>query len=563
MLCENCGFKFEDSAAFCPQCGAPVQSQTNTQQTAQDVAPQVQSELLTTNQRPPKKSKKGLIIGIVAAVVAVIVALVAFSSSLFSNYFKKTFSSDKDYLKLTVQNSCSEFAENLGSFYEQLNVKETTVPSQNVEFEINLGKSGADFIGQILGMDVSWAKSAILDINAHFNDNKYSADTEIKLNDKKIVSLNYIIDMESYTMYMQIPEFNNEYVSLPFATDMEGAVSSQEMQKMLDDIISVLPDTDTLERIITRYVGIVFDCMEEVQKETVTLDVKGVSLKCDKYSVKLDGDFLVKAISAVFEEAKNDNDIKKIILDIAKLDVLDVEDADEFYGDYQASLVDAIQSIEESDKPEIEVTYNTWINNKGDIIGLEIEYGEFVFSYFNVEKGKDYAVEASIEIDGNKFSFEGEGKISGSKKSGKFVVKAMGMDFVEIEMKDFDTKSYEKGYANGTIEIKPSSAILLSMLDGVPAELSSFIGDLSLKLDLKSSEKEVDYKLSLYQDDDLLVDVGLSGSPIDNKKANIPSNSVSLDDGEALQKWAEKIDINKIINALKEAGLPAYLLPSF
>ncbi len=563
MFCRNCGFNFEAPATFCPQCGAPVQDHTNTQQTTEEIAPQIQCEQPVINQHPPKKSKKGLIIGIVAAVVAVIVTLLAFNASLVANYFNKTFLSDKEYLKSTVQDSSSVFAEDLGSVLEQLNTNKTIIPSQNIEYEINLGKSGADLIGQMLGMDVSWAKNATLDMNAHFNENKYSGDMAINLNNKKIISLNYILDMESYTIYMQIPEFNNEYISIPLATGTESAVSSQEIQKNLDDIISVLPDTKTLENIITRYIGIVFDCMEEVQKETVTLDVKGVSLKCDKYSVELDRDFLVKAFSTVFKEAKNDNDIKKIVLDIAKAEFLNIENADEFYKNYQDFLDDAIKSIEEADNSEIGFTYNTWINNKGNIIGLEIEHKEFVFSYFNVEKGKDYAVEISIEIDGNKFSFEGEGKTSGSKKSGEFVVQAMGVDFVEIELKDFDTKSYEKGYTNGTVEIKPSSAMLLSMLDSVPTELSSLINDLSLKLDIKSSEKEIGYKISLYQDDDLLANLGLNGSTIDNEKANIPSNSVSSNDESAIQKWAEKIDINKILNSLKEAGVPADLIPSF
>ncbi len=563
MLCKNCGFDFEDSATFCPQCGAPVQAQTNTQQTAEDVATQVQTEQLVTNQQPPKKSKKGLIIGIVAAVVAVIVAILAFNASSLSNYFKKTFSSDKDYLKSIVQDSSSEFAEDLGSYFELLSTTDTTIPSQNIKYDINLGKSGANLIGQVLGMDVSWAKNAVIDMNMHFKDNVYAVDMALKLNSKQIIMLNYVIDMESYTVYFKLPEYNEEYVSLTSSTGMEGAFSSQEMQKTLNDVINVLPDTKTLERIITRYVGIVFDCMEDVQKETVTVDVKGVALKCDKYSVELDGEFLAKAFTAVFEEAKDDNDIKKIVIDIAKAESLNIEDADAFYKNYQASLDTAIQSIKESENPAVELTYNTWINNKGDIIGIEFEHKDFVFSYFNVEKGKNYAVEASIEVDGNKFSFEGEGKISGSKKSGEFVVKAMGVDFVEITMKDFDTKSYEKGYTNGTIEIKPSSAMLLSMLDSVPSEISSLIDDLSLRLDIKTSEKEADLKLSLYQDDDILADLNLIGSTIDNKGATIPSNSISANDEAAMEKWAEKIDIVKIINALKEAGVPAELLPSF
>lgn len=568
MFCGNCGQKLEDGVKFCSQCGKEVQVVENTP--ALDAVAEEKVETTPVAEQPtaspvqptapkqPKKFNKKIIA--IAAIAAVLALLLIFNAASIFNFFKKTFSSDEVYLKNVTQDSVNEIAESVGNITKLLDTDELANAAKG-SFTIKLGKSATDLLKQYTGADFDWAESATAEIETASDDDKFSVSANIKVNKKEIIQANVILDMETQTLYFQLPDFNKEYVSISLSTITGGQqIDYATYKEQFEAYSDMLPDSKVIEKLIERYMGIVLNCIEKTEKTPETLELGSLSIKCNKYTVNIDGDFIVRATKAVLTEAKNDKDIKKVLIDVATLDNPDV-DANEYYTEFQSEIDSLLAEIENGEAPTINYSYDTWIDAKGNLVGLYAAIEDTVISYKNLEKGNKFASNLSLTSAGATLSLSGEGKISGDKKSGEYKLSYMGIDVLEIKAEKFDTEKAKEGYINGEFEIKPSSAVLASFSNSMlSTEINSLLSSLSIGINTENSKKSSETELSINKNGEDMIALIMEAKTESDKKVKLPSKSVSADDSEAMEAWAEKFDTQKIIDNLKKAGVPENIL---
>ena len=74
--------------------------------------------MFSAQQPPKKKGSFKLIAGGIAAVLAVVVLLMAFNASAMTNFFKRTFSSPKDYYKYVTEKRIKSSSASLAKIYD-------------------------------------------------------------------------------------------------------------------------------------------------------------------------------------------------------------------------------------------------------------------------------------------------------------------------------------------------------------------------------------------------------------------------------------------------------------
>lgn len=580
MFCGKCGSKVEENTKFCPVCGTPVA----TEKTAAPTAPAPQTTPIP--QTPPvietpvytqqpmaqpapvvkKKTKKGLIAAIIAAVAVVVIGVTALlSAGKIKNTIKKTFSSEEDYLVYVTQNKADEFASDIAEALGTVTENSVTEAGAKGEIKLKLTKKGADFLKNFVMADLSWAKEAVITIDEDISKDKMSLKADIGLNGTDILSAECIVDLKNYMMYIKIPDVSSEFIKVSLG-GISGTpapeASATVLSSVMDQALEAIPEPELFEKVLARYVSIALSAVDEVEKESDTLEVGNVTLKCDKYTVEIDGKLLEKMITSVLKEAKKDKDLEKIIKDAVKaMDTLSA-DEDDVYDKFVEGIDSLLENLNESEPPkETLAEYVCWVNGSGDIMGIEFDADGTTVTLLAPEKGKNFAVDLKIKSGGTTVSFEGEGTKSGNKKSGEFKIRAMGMDIVEFTVENFDTKTAENGYFNGSITVELSSGFLSMM--GITessdsTSIYSILSDMKLRLDMASSEKKnsASYTISLIKGKDELCSLGITGAEDKYDKVDTPKNALDTNSSADMQKWAEKLDIQKFVDRLTKAGIP-------
>ena len=219
---------------------------------------------------------------------------------------------------------------------------------------------------------------------------------------------------------------------------------------------------------------------------------------------------------------------------------------------------------------DLEFEYSTWIDSKGEIVGIEFEYEGAKISVIAPESGKKSAIEIKIEANGQKVVFSGEGVTKGDKLNGEYDLVVFGQEVVTVNVTDYDKKKADDGYINGTFEIAPAKSIMnsitpmLSMYD-VPEEISSLVTNgLKLKVVLTSDESKNAVSVSIVSGSDEMITFSANINYKEQQKVTIPSEYVDVSDEEALEELALNLDVEKIIATLKtnlkDAGVPSDIL---
>jgi len=355
MFCVKCGNKIDDGARFCPVCGNVMQAQNPTTQPQQmrtiengegvsfvpprqqpysmqqPVQPQQQpaqqypdaNNFQQQYQRPMKKKapkkhngiklpkKKGVLIAI-AAVLVVAITLAIFNFSVITNFFKKSFTTKEAYLKDVNIKATDEIAESIGSFIAKTEGGSIEPVSAKGSIGVELGEKGISVLENYAGTSLSWLKKLDVEYELHNDDNsKIGADLSIKMNSKKIISAEIIVDIEKQEVFIKIPELSNDYIksALPPLNDLigiggvpgidqygyvqpgVGIIGGQDIisGSAVSGILEMIPDSETAERLIKRYLEVVFESFDNVDREGDTIEVDGVSQKADKYTIKITG----------------------------------------------------------------------------------------------------------------------------------------------------------------------------------------------------------------------------------------------------------------------------------
>ena len=593
MFCMKCGAKLEDGAKFCPQCGAsqapsapaPAPAATPIQPTAGPAQPHRSS---TSRQQPvyeapvrqaayaepappapPKKKKKhtGLVIFLI--IILAIAAGAFLMKDKISSIALRSFAPPEKYYQHVEKQSISDLSANAAEAYDTWVLANKDVDNMTSDggLEIKLGSAGRDLLMGAVGPtlqqlnpeeDLAWLQSLGIEGGRVTQGDLTSMQLRLTLNGTKLITLDLSADTANDKAYLSIPELKADYLEMPLSeltsmgggsgimqfVGMAGALLGADNKQAADSLRS-LPDKATVAKLIDKYLNLILDCAEEVEKDSEDLTAGGITMEVTALEVTADGPTLAKALENVYTEMKKDKDIKEIIVNTTKARGEDGNAAyEEFLKDLDEKLED-LDRVKEGDGFEMTV----YTDASGEVVGREVRTEDFTYSLKFPQQGDKFGLELMLGEGSEGLQLKGKGTKNGDKLTGELDMESGGSYLGILALDGLDKEKMKKGVFTGAIEIRPSDA----MLDTGSATASSLLRNLVLRIEMDTARNKGSVSFNIISDGKLLLSLG-------SRAESKSGGKVSTVKGIDMEEWSADLSasdfLNTLVDSLKKAGVP-------
>lgn len=593
MFCKYCGKQIPDGTTACEEClsklEAPAEETAPVAEAPVEEAPAVEEATAAAEafeepvfeEAAPKKKfkiKKGLIFGVVGGVLAVAVAAVVlfFVSPFVKGHFIKMFGSETEYFAFVEKQAMEPYIDTVTNTYGKGidNLTGAMGAEAKVELKLNEEALPEELLSQIKeylpenldGIDLN---SLSVAVKYMIQDKLASAGVKLDVNANTLLNLDAIVDMENYNVYLGLPELATKYVMFELADELDGSyeeVSALINQLDMSELAAVLPDAETLNKLVNKYVDIALENAGSVTESSKKFEVEGISQKLTVLKKKVTEKDLLKMAKAILKELKSDKDVKAIINDVEEFiiekygDETGMDEGDT-YDSFKEGVDDALDSLEdvEASSEELFVLID-YVNGSHEIVGraLEIE-DETIFEYVSVKKGKNTAFR--FEVESANFMISGEGTEVKDVVTGSYDIELGEEEILTIGLTDFDFASLKAGKINGSITLTPNMDYIEDAIEETGADLGFAGSVLSLvepavKFTFVTNDTDASVAFAILCNKTELASLTFSTKTISAENITVPSDAVDGADPDALYEWINSIDANKLATALKSIGLP-------
>ena len=508
----------------------------------------------------PKKKKKAwlpILIAVLAVIAAAAVAVAVFFTEI-QGIFLKNFGSAEDYFKYVELQELKNSTQDITDYYGKVvdNFGKDSASDSKIKFDVS--DEVLDLLENYVGpdMNLDWLKNIAINQKLNIKDNVYLTETGLEISGKTIVDLTTIANMSKQEFYVAVLSLSDKYIKLDAGNDANAI----DYQKFLydDEFIKALPSDDELDKIIDKYLEIVVNELDDVEKSKDTLEIGGIEQDVVVLEFNLDKKTAIKIAKNVLKEAKNDKDIKKQLNSIAKYLKKEglIDSANELYGGYKEGIEDLLDEINELDfENEDVVTIIDYVDNSHKIVGRTIEVeGVEILYYATAKNGNDFASEFVCR----NVVIKGEGTEVKDVVNADYAVTIATKEYATIKVTDYNDSKLEDGILSGKISVKPTKEALNLVVGGSVSSTIELL-DLGLELEFASTEENAKLSVNVISKDKTFAGITIESTVTEPKKVTLPERDKTLDSTMA-DEWASELDFTKITNALKEAGVPADLV---
>ncbi|MDO4789310.1 MAG: hypothetical protein Q4A19_09160, partial [Johnsonella sp.] len=518
-----------------------------------------------------KKGKGGLFIGIgvIAALIVLFAAYIMVSAGGFSNFFKRSFSSAKDYYKYIENKEISENSKKFSKVYGEWNaiLQEATEGSYEGQIKLELGESAKEMISSFIGImgqgDISWLDSITIDAKTTYMEDSVMLWMSSMLNDTDLVSANLIMDDTDF--YVNIPEIAEDY----FYGDLEEMGVSIGQISGTKELYENLPSSEQVETLLNKYWSMTLDGEMEVTKSKEKVTAGEISQNAYKLEAVISGEDAAQIFKNMAEAAKEDEDLESVIrtaysayYNMYSTTMVWLPTEDEAYEGFIDSLDQFIEEADSYDAIE-EITSTIWVDEKGNVIARRMESvseDQIVTTEIKIPRkgtkfGFVYAVSAD---DAEEISLTGEGEYKGGSVSGDFTAYVKEEEAFVVNLSALDLKGLEKGNLNLSAMITPSSTI--EGAEELPLDPTAF----TISIDMaQEGVKKADSKIEVLYDEENFLTLTTNSQKVDTEEIEIPEDTIDMMDEEAMMQWMQEADWGSFIDHLRETDLPSEWIDEF
>ena len=593
MFCVKCGTKLDDGAKFCPNCGAaqapsapasapaaaPVQptvgpaqphrSSTSRQQPVYEAPVRQAVYTEPAPAAPPKKKKKHVGLVIFLIIILAIAAGAFLMKDKIASYALRSFAPAEKYYQHVEKQSISELSANASEAYDTWVLANKDADNMTAEggMEIKLGSAGRDLLMGVVGPtlqqlnpeeDLAWLQSLGIEGGRITQGDLTSMQLRLTLNGTKLITLDLSADPANDKAYLAVPELKADYLEMPLSqltsmgggsgimqfVGMAGSLLSADNKQMAESLRS-MPDKATVAKLIDKYLNLILDCAEEVEKDTEDLTAGGITMEVTALELTADGPTLAKALENVYTEMKKDNDIKAIVVNTSNARGEDGNAAyEEFLKDLDEKLGD-LDRVRQGDGFEMTV----YTDASGEVVGREVHAEDFTYVLKFPEQGDKFGLELLLGEDTEGLHLTGKGTRSGDKLTGELDMESNGSYLGILALDGLDKEQMKKGVFTGAIEIRPSDA----MLDTDSATASSLLRNLVLRIEMDTARNKGSVSFYIISDGNLLLSLG-------SRAESKSGGRVSPASGTDMEAWSADLSatdfLNTLVDSLKSAGVP-------
>ena len=553
----------------------------------------------------PKKKGKG---GLIAAIAAVLVAAVGVGGFVWPGFFKKDggsgglagigsgtgaggkaavvlaekFSTPEEYYQAAEANNTEALAAHVSSAYD--NVFLSAASSDDISaagaLRIELGDKARELVLDALdgaldeinpGDDLSWLKTIALTYDLSKKDDLSGGDLAVQLNGTDLAHVKAVIRPDDGKVWLSVPELSDRYLEtsledlnlddLPISGGGMGAMLdglSPEDAEKLDPVMKSLPDAKTVDAILSRYMSEAVDCVEDVEKETGTLSVEGVSAEYHILTSTITPETVVKIVEKIGPELKEDKDIRKIILDVAAAAGEEGETKYKEFTDRIDELLNDTSKITEDMQHDVVMT--VYLDKTGGAHGRVVDTGSAKLELLMPESDGQFGLTIRYTgEEGEQFLLSGSGKRSGDKLTGELDLSVAGEYYAVVALDGFDIEKCKDGFFVGGVELRPTASLWSKVTDRLgdeedplPESIRSLLESLVFRFDLNTGKDKAAVTLTVTNGSDKLISIAVDGTKAAGKK-------ISPVDGVAPDEWAEDVTLDKlekVVANIEKAGVP-------
>ena len=475
----------------------------------------------------------------------------------------------EEYLQKLYENDLGAAIDSIGDVYGQIlggmssGNAASAAAGGKTDMTLTLGEDLRDMLEQaIFGGDIgdmSFLSKINLGMDVGMSGDTQKMQMTLGLNGQQIVTLNMLMKMADSIMYVAAPELNDGWLKFDMGEMMPAGSASGMMNSAatMTALADALPDAETLTKVLDRYLNLVLPELDNVEQTSAAVDAGGLRQECTALTLKIyEADALAIA-KAVLNTAKDDADLKKIIEDVAKaVEDMAGEDigADGAYIDFKEGITDALDelnSITETDT-EDPITLVTYVDKNHNVIGMKLSmpgYGNRGMAYYYTitqgdKTGFDMGVLDSQTTDEYDFRISGSGFKRDGKDHGDYTLTIEGKEYISVAIRDMDVES-------GTLTLTPTETMVYDLgLNALPFK------NLAVQVKLGGDGME----LNVLSENKLLAGLALKAIQSAGPNLSEPSNATDAMDSAAMQSWAEKLDLTKVLDNLEKAGVPSALI---
>jgi len=533
----------------------------------------------------PTKKKFGI-----KAIIIIVVAVIAVAAAVGAIFYfnKAAFTSGKKLLKDSISNAVDDsFADSAAFYDENTNLHKDGTVTTTLTLDEGLKDMLEDY-----GTDLDWLDSAHFTIKVSGDDEDLlSMDMVGGINSVDVVSLVYLMDLSKEMGYMQIPELSDQYVKFDF-----GSLSDEDIDalfayyKNLNGTEQQILSSDEMRKLAVKYTELALDEIDDVDKDKEEIEADGVEAKYYALSTTIDERTIAAMSVAVGNEILEDKDLKEAMRvmydyeksletaygssysyddylyeDFDEFDVDDSEDFDDWYEDFLDGVESTVKEqektlkkLEKHDETGEEYgVLNVYVDNKGELKGIDFEPENEdgkLYAYYP-EDGDEFGMEIGFESAYSSSAFVGSGTNDGGIINGEFRLESDDSEILEIEVIDYDSDEYKKGNLIGEFVLTPGEDAYFGY-----DTFSTMMATMSYDFVFKATGDETDCSISLKSDTTAFatLDVKVTYGDVDAHSA--PKDAIDAFDDESMEAYAESIDLNTLIDNLKEAGVPSEYL---
>ncbi len=481
-------------------------------------------------------------------------------------FWQKTFAKPNKYMAYVEEEAAASAVEAFVESYDKMlaSYSESKGTAVEGEMQIGLGKSVSQILKSYTGMDFDWINDTVIKVNTDMSKDAASYAMSLVLGNDTLLSLDTVMDMKNNGIYVKLGNLTEKYLFLDLNETLGDASAESVDAKQ---IIEKLPEGKELGALILKYIGIVFDNVNEAEKTKGEVTVNGKTEECTVLEASLSEADVKTLFKAVAFELQRDADVEKLIrtvVDIMNTLAASEEaklDADEVYADFVGevnSLIDDINEDDTEDDVAEMLKYTSYVNKDSEVIARKLwayEMGELFIG--TALEGEEFGTEISFAeySDDEKknvpvFEIKGEGTLKKDIVNGEFDVYVNGELVVSVELSDLDNKAAEKEQLIGSINIYPSAKLFESDEGGMLAAIGS---SLSLGIDFDYENGAQSIKLSVKSMENELVSIKVTSKEVKSGNVSVPADNEAMEDAE---EWLSTVDFAEFVDTLENSELP-------
>lgn len=418
-----------------------------------------------------------------------------------------------------------------------------------------------------LDSDMSWLKNVGIHMETGYADDMMQMVVEAQLNGKKVISAEMVMDMVNGVIAMSVPDLNNQ--SIGTQVDMSQVQgSSQQAAQILQEYAEFfkdLPSDKDLNKVLTNYLNLALEELEEPTKESMELSHGGITQKVTATTYSVTRYDVLDMASAVLTAAKTDADLEKVMDALSNVanQIGAKQAAEQGFTwedvDLYAQLLEVIDPALEdladakTQTEDLEFLQLTVYGDDKTQQGLKLRLNDV--DYLQVISLKDGSNTAFYMSVSNMLEISGTGTAKSGKSSGEYIIAMHGTELLYVEIENFDTKALAKGDLKGTLRLQLAEDLLDQMGGNLPINEDTVI-ELVLNITGKSAKMEI----NLYADQILLFGIAMTTKTGSAGKIKVPGNYVNMQDSDAMEQWAQGMKVDGVLANLRSAGVPDKLV---